>query len=260
MRGANQVNEISDQYGTKKIQKELLSMVKDLDVLFGKNGIKYSLCGGSLLGAIRENGFIPWDDDIDIMMDRENFVKTIGLFGEKRVADGFVLKRKQWVERIFRNRDNLDISSAPCIDIFVIDRCPDNTLLRKYKVNCLRILQGMMKEEKPQKEFSAFYKLCLKITRIIGKPFSQERKYRWYDSISQIGNSKNTRFVTSYNDIFKLLSVRYIGNLMDVVIRHRFENIELPITSEFDNYLSTQYGDYMTPPPLEERIPGHGDK
>ena len=72
--------ELSKKYGTYDRQIELLEMIKDIDRLFDMHDIKYSLCSGSLLGAIRENGFIPWDDDIDIMVDRDNFNKLISLF------------------------------------------------------------------------------------------------------------------------------------------------------------------------------------
>ena len=62
---------------------------------------------------------------------------------------------------------------------------------------------------------------------------------------------------TGYTDLFKLFSLRYSGKLFDAIARHKFEDIELPITSEYDSYLSIQYGDYMTPPKQEDRNPIH---
>lgn len=74
------MKQLSHQYGTYEKQAELLSMIKDIDQLFAENDIQYSLCGGTLLGAVRENGFIPWDDDIDIMVERANYNKITSLF------------------------------------------------------------------------------------------------------------------------------------------------------------------------------------
>ena len=65
--------DIENKYGALEYQQITLAMMKDIHRFLMSEGIKYSLCGGSLLGAIRESGFIPWDDDLDIMMDRENF-------------------------------------------------------------------------------------------------------------------------------------------------------------------------------------------
>ena len=249
------MSELSKQYGTEERQNELLSMIKKIDMLFMDNGIKYSLCGGSLLGAIRENGFIPWDDDIDIMMDRENYNKTIGLFSSKNSEILFGLRREHWIDRIHK-RDSTDPNDAS-IDIFVMDHCPDNAFLRRFKVLVIRTLQGMMKPRPTNDDHSIFYKICLWITYILGKPFSMDRKYAWYKAISEIGNKKPARFITGYNDYFNLVVLRYSGKLMDHFIKHQFEDTELSITAEYDNYLSTQYGDYMTPPPIEERIPLH---
>ena len=251
------MNQLSHQYGTYEKQENLLSMIKDIDLLFSENGITYSLCGGTLLGAIRENGFIPWDDDIDIMVSREDYDSIIALFRCLGDKTNYCLRHHLWIDRIQRRDDSRDGLYADTIDVFVMDNCPNNLVVRKIKTLLVKTLQGMMKETLDFGDQSSFYKACLLITRVMGKPFSEERKFKWYQTIAQIGNRKEADYLTGYTDLFKLLSLTYSKNLFDCIIKHKFEDIELPITSEYDSYLSTHYGDYMTPPKQEDRNPMH---
>ena len=94
------MNQLSRQYGTYEKQEALLSMIKDIDLLFTQNDISYSLCGGTLLGAVRENGFIPWDDDIDIMVNRRDYNKIVALFNSLGDSTNYCLRRYLWIDRI----------------------------------------------------------------------------------------------------------------------------------------------------------------
>lgn len=252
------MNQLTDKYGTAERQAELLAMMKQIDALFESRGIRYSLCGGSLLGAVRENGFIPWDDDIDIMCDRDNYNKILMLFGNlKNSKCPYELRRHLWIDRIQRKDDHREALTAATIDIFVMDHCPDHVLFRKLKVLVLRMLQGMMKEKPRKEQHTRMMLVLLWVTFIIGLPFSDNRKFSWYHRVSQWGNSRKTKYITGYNDFFNLLTLRYSGRLMDSFDKHIFEDTEFPITCEYDNYLTTQYGDYMTPPPEQERTAIH---
>jgi len=69
-----------NQYHTAERQELLLAMMKDVHTFLEENEIVYSLVSGSLLGAVRHDGFIPWDDDIDLMMDRDNYERLLKIF------------------------------------------------------------------------------------------------------------------------------------------------------------------------------------
>ncbi len=245
--------DISNTYGILNTQQELLLMMKDTHNYLAKNGIVYSLIGGSLLGAVREHGFIPWDDDIDIVMDRQNFDKFIQ---NGFNLSGYCIERKLWLYKI-RKIEDRNLVGAPTIDIFVVDRTPDNVFLRKLKVFMIRICQGMMHENIQYGRYNFFYKICVGGTYLLGCFFSNQFKYNLYNYVSQLWGNENSRFVSIYDDLFYLVTFCYDGNLMNDVILRRFEDSEFFIISRYDNYLTVQYGNYMEPPAEKDRRPSH---
>lgn len=243
----------SDRYGTTERQRALLQTLKDADRFLTENDISYSLCGGSLLGAIRHDGFIPWDDDIDIMMDRENYDRLLSRFHK---CETCFLQRTHWFFRI-QSRTPFARGGTPFIDVFALDNCPDNAIIREAKLLIIKILQGML-HEGIELRHSPLENAMLWTTYTLGRPFSYEFKIRLYELVAQIGNGRRTRRLGSYHDIFRYLSLLYPPNLMERIVRHKFEDAEMPITCEYDAYLTIHYGDYMRLPPEEERIPEHG--
>lgn len=245
----------SNAYGTHNVHVELLAMLKDFHNFCEQNNIKYSLCGGTLLGSIRHNGFIPWDDDIDVMLDRKNYEKLLNLANN---LNGYELKRILWIHRLQKiSQNSSSFTPPPTIDLFVVDNTPANSLKRKLNVFKLKILQGMMKEKINYKDFSLPYKICLWFTNLLGKLFTYNFKWKRYVAISKSANKKDCSSVSIYNDLFKYVSLQYPANLMKNLSLHKFEDTEFYITDEYDGYLTTVFGDYMTPPKEEDRIPAH---
>lgn len=236
----------------KEIQSELLSMMKDIHEICLANGIQYSLTGGSLLGAIRESGFIPWDDDIDIMVDRDNYQLLCKAVSDD---DRYELGRGPWLQHIKPKEYNSEIE--PYVDVFILDNLPDNSIKAKGKIFLLRMLQGMLKEEVEYEGFSIAYKICIFATHILGKLFTRRLKLRLYDRAAQIGNTNPTQFISITNDSFGLLKMKHRAEIMTSFEEHIFEDTNLFVTKSYKDYLTARYGvDYMTPPPATERIQG----
>ena len=114
-----------------------------------------------------------------------------------------------------------------------------------------------MKINPDYKDKGIVMKVCVFVTHILGKLFSDEALFKIYDSVSQIGNQESSAFVAAYDYPFSYLNRRYKSNLLEQYSMHQFEDIQLPITSEFDHYLTEHYGDYMTPPQEQDRVSEH---
>lgn len=245
-----------DKYGTRAVQNELLAMMKDIHAFFESKGIRYALCSGSALGAVRHNGFIPWDDDMDILVDRENYQRILEVFGE---CDGYVLRRDLWIYRIQKKgREKKEGERyLPTVDIFVLDNAPDGKWARKWQLLRLKMLQGMMKKDVDYQKFSFAYKACLFCTHLLGKLFTYNYKFKRYEKISRKANKKDTKYTACFNDLFKYISLRYEKDLLQSLVLHPFEDTQFYIPEKYDMYLTTIYGDYMTPPKESERVARH---
>lgn len=243
---------MSKEIDLRITQAELLSMMKDIHKICEEKGIRYSLTGGSLLGAVRESGFIPWDDDIDIMVDRKNYEL---LCKALRKNERFHMGRGPWLQHIRPVTYNSVIE--PYIDVFVLDNVPDSKVKAHLKILLLRLLQGMLKEEVKYAGFPPAYKICIFFCHYAGKLFPRSFKLHLYDIVSQIGNSSVTKYISITNDSFGLLTKKHEAGLMKAFDAHSFEDTKLIITKMYNEYLTVRYGsDYLTPPPVEERIAG----
>ena len=249
----------------KELQKVELEILLEVDRVCKKHNIKYFLVSGTLLGAIRHKGFIPWDDDIDICMPVSDYRRFCKI-AQEEIGENYFLQNYNtdytniWFAKIRKNGTTAIEAGHEArlnhqgvwVDIFpLIGVKKEEKWLRLVtkQANFAKWLLGkklgLMEEEKlpvykmlhrllPLKVFRLFCKLIYKVTF---KP-SQRFDYCYY-----LWGSKN-------------ITARFISDLFDELCEVEFEGHMFPAPKRWDEYLTKVYGDYMTPPPPEKRTGG----
>ncbi len=247
-----------NKYGTLEIQRNLLVLLKEFDSFCQKEGIQYSVSSGTLLGAIRHKGFIPWDDDLDVNITRENYNKL-----KQCISKGCKLQfvdaedTQLWISRIHLLDGDVAIKDAT-LDLLILDNAPDNHFKDRIQLFKSLLFQGMLKKRPTTSKGSVAMRLCSVASWLCGIPFSNHTVLRWYHKNSQRYNDRLTRNKAIWMDQYKALWFRYPLEVVGRTIRIPFEDIEVSGWAEYDKYLRIAFGDnYMTPPIESERVPMH---
>lgn len=258
-----------------KLKNVLLDIYKDIKRVCDKHGINVMLSGGSCLGAVRHKGYIPWDDDLDLMMSRVDYDKLKDIFDDE-LSDKYSIsvprKSKESIALSMRimkkgtlnpgvNDFNPDAENGISIDVFPIEKLPDNKFLRNLKCWYLDILRICvisssiyLTKNQLMKESLANNKLYYYIRCVIGFFFSLFGRKRLYDYFDRVASSsKGTKYstITTGRGMSRKECVP-----TDVFFPPRktvFEGFEVSIPNDADKYLSNLYGDYMKIPPVEKR-------
>lgn len=248
----------------REYQEEELKILKEVkEILYSKN-INFFLIGGTLLGAIRHGGFIPWDDDIDIGIMRKDFEileKELEKENNKLIKYFSIGKNKYQTEpigRVYLKAEIKNENIKKIVDIFPIDNIPQNKFLQKIHYLISEIYRLTI-YKKPAKNrgvlINNLSKIILKILPEIILRMIEKVTYKFMTSLKL----KNTKYVANIfgaKGYFKEIMPR---EYIETSVLWKFEGEDFYIPRNWDKYLQWLYGNYMELPPKELQKPHHID-
>ena len=254
---------------------DILLKVRDF---FEAHNIRYILCGGTMLGAVRHKGFIPWDDDIDVSVPREDFERFRKLAAEDRnIISGlkiclpcdenyvypFIKVCSPDIVVESHAEKNTDVDNHLWIDVFPLDHFPDNKLMHGLCLAVQQVQKKSMRASMHSKELSeklgwnsgifrrtaaAGAKILFRLLggfRKIPKNLDTFAKYinRKYTASQHVGDAVWPNGMNDY----------YHVSWIFPTIKMQFEGYDFNVPENYDSYLTGFYGDYMTLPPEDKR-------
>ncbi len=251
----------------RKLQLNLLEMLIEIDRICRKYYINYSLDGGTLLGAVRHGGFIPWDDDIDVIMRREEYRKfyiacqkdldTSRFFLQEYRTDphyrwGYEKLRRKNTEFIRLGQEHLKIRTGVFVDIFVADNVPDNPFIRRLHLFACYIIRKLLYAELGM--WNAGCKPLRIWYRFLYRAVPRDTIFHWRDCIARQCNKKKTRLVRHMTYPYTRSRYGMPAECFDQMADIQFEGYTFQAFKEYGKYLSALYGDYKKLPPKEKRV------
>ena len=253
-------------------KKKILETFKYTKSILERHNLKYIACGGTVLGAIRHQGFIPWDDDIDIYMSREDYNKLIQLNAESEKEGyqiisaehsfGYYLPFAKVINlstTIWEKKEIPFIIGA-YVDIFPLDDFhysdSEITNIQNKATKLFNSYMFTLCNYTPKYLLKSIIELNVKhfggwCKSTFLKSSSQHKKYFSY--INPYTKLKGNKCVCINTWPGKIFQTKWFTDVIEVP----FEDTTIIIPRNYDSYLSLLYGDYMTPPPIEKRISEH---
>ena len=273
-------------FDLKKVHEANLDILRAVDEICRKHHITYRIDSGTLLGAVRHKGFIPWDDDVDLLFRREEFEAFCRVASELPEKLALVLPNEyqkgkafyDFVPRvIYKNsrrhaRDDAEQAfyegklNHLWVDIFILDRLPDDKLMSKICRLRQQIVFGLGMGHRRRLDFSKYkglQRLEVQILSAVGKCLPmpwifklQERWARQYtDRVNRTGRLTKQSYFSNYQPDFQYCVVDNAWE--EPVVEFPFEGESFLGPHDWDRILRMLYGDYMQLPPEEKRVPSH---
>lgn len=265
--GRSRVKERGKMDGLRELQLTELGILKEVLALFREYGIRYYALGGTMLGAVRHRGFIPWDDDIDIGLPREDYDRFYRLRDKlpehlryqvypddasypyyiARVVDDSVVVRS--------DRTEIEEVTPAWIDVFPLDGLPDGKLARKlheanimltrtlFQVSRFDDVVNTKRTNRPwrEKAFIAFAK-AVPLQKLVRR----DRAFRAFDRTLRRAPYSRSKYNINAMGAYRLREA-FDKSVFGEGAAYPFEDIEICGPADYESYLTQLYGDWRTP-------------
>lgn len=260
------MNNNSEEFITKKVQECSLELLKEFIKVCEKLNLTYYLIAGTLLGAVRHKGFIPWDDDIDVGMPRKDYEIFLSKAQDMLPKNYFLQTFKtdpEWPANFAKIRNNnttfietsvknRKINHGIYIDIFPLDFYPKtqkeiNKFNRKNKYYRMAISKSFY-IEKDKRSWKMFIVRLLTLFMPIKTALKKREKL--------ITSNKDDNYLVNYSGAWgerEITPSIWYGEGVDL----EFEGLKIKVPSDYKAWLTQVYGDYMQLPPIEKRVTHH---
>ena len=260
---------MDDSYGLAELHEQLLIIMDDIDRVCREHGIKYTLSDGTLLGAVREKGFIPSDDDMDMRMLRSEFERFKPIYEKEKRAEFVIghpcnLATYAVINPTYEIKGMVKKEGAiinPWISIFPMDYVPRNKTRSKLKATKMRILTGMLGKPPQYPYFTEKVRRRWDMTDFLGRVVGRERAWKCFESSCGTPGDEDTGYCSNYTVNTKWIYVRYPSRFFASVSDIPFEDRTYMGSIYADEFLTMEYGNYMVPVKMGDHIQrGQEDK
>jgi len=269
-----------EEYDLREVHQANLTILKEIDRICRKYKIKYLLDAGTLLGAVRHKGFIPWDDDADLAFTRPNydaFLKVVrrelppemellepGDFRGGKAFYDFTARILYKKSRTHEDSPEMDFYEGKLnhlwVDLFIIDELPENKAASTVTLLLHTVIYGLSMGHRYKldfKKYSLANKIAVGILALAGKliPMKVLRKLQHMAAVKDRRGKSSLRYYSNYQPdyLYVTLKKEWCEETVDL----EFEDTRLMAPKGWHEVLTWIYGDYKELPPKEKRVPTH---
>lgn len=267
-------------YDLTEVHQANLAILKEIDRICRKYKIKYLLDAGTLLGAVRHKGFIPWDDDADIAFTRSNYDAFLKVVRRELPQEMELLEPEDlrggkvfydFTARIIYKNSSTHEDSEEMrfyegklnhlwVDLFTIDELPENKISSTFTLLLHAVIYGFAMGHRYKldfKKYSLINKICVAALALLGKliPMKTLRKLQKMAAVKDRKGKSSLRYYSNYQPdyLYVTLKKEWCEETVDL----EFEDTKLMAPKGWHEVLTWIYGDYKKLPPKEKQVPTH---
>ena len=251
--------------------KELESLVY-FDNFCKEYELTYFLLGGCVIGAIRHGGFIPWDDDVDIIMPRRDYERMLRLWKVEESSERFLMLKTDGkvftgnsfatlvdtsATMIKENQKDIDVPHGIVTDIFPMDGCPDSKFKRYLQYYHAMMYSLYITEVVPENHGGFVRTVGSILLKLVSKREKRTKIWKKHERKMSRYAFKTHKKCTELCAGPHYMLNEYPQSAFAEAEYHDFEGLSMPLPKGYDAYLKMAFGNYMEMPPEEKQVPHH---